>query len=166
VINSFERCFIVVDGLDECHEKDGFRDELLLTLKELQKRTKANVLATSRGGIPRILEHFEEVPQVHIQASNSDIDLYLDDQIPRILPILGHRPPRPEPKLEDFDREIPNPEASNTKGEKTEEHNEEEPAYELSSEEVIKQEDPDHDSYNYKLHEDIKDAIRKVADGT
>ena len=103
---------------------------------------------------------------MQIQASNSDIDMYLDDQIPRILPILGNRPARPEPEQEVHIAEDASPVSTAANADSGEGQSKELPVQEPSPAAVPSQEGPDHDSYNYELHEDIKDAIRKVADGT
>jgi len=91
VVNMYESCFIVIDALDECDESNGIRKDLLVTLKELRKSTRANILVTSRD-IPIIRGYVEGGRQLRIRASDHDIEEYLHARIPQALPeLIGNR---------------------------------------------------------------------------
>ncbi|KAH8707494.1 hypothetical protein GQ44DRAFT_763661 [Phaeosphaeriaceae sp. PMI808] len=88
IASIYERCFIVVDGLDECTDDEGVRDFLLETLIKLQRSSDVNILATSRD-IQHIQYYFKDCSQIRIKAQDNDIGQYLDHRIPRVLPLLA-----------------------------------------------------------------------------
>jgi hypothetical protein len=90
IVSGLKRCFIVVDGLDECTDDDGMRSFLLKTLTELRKVSGANVLTMSRD-IHHIRDHFsaESCLEIEVKAPDHDIGMYLNHQIPRVLPLLA-----------------------------------------------------------------------------
>jgi Cdc6-like AAA superfamily ATPase len=80
VAAKYSRVFIVVDALDECQVSDGCRMRLLLEIFNLQVRSGANILATSRF-IPEIAEKFNGSPSLEIRARDEDVQKYLDGRI-------------------------------------------------------------------------------------
>jgi hypothetical protein len=90
VVSRLERCFIVVDGLDECTDDDGVRSFLLKTLTELRQVSGASVLIMSRD-IHHIRNHFraDSCLEIEVKAPDHDIGMYLSRQIPRVLPLLA-----------------------------------------------------------------------------
>jgi hypothetical protein len=70
--------FIVVDALDECLDKT--RAELLMKIRELQRRAKASLLATSRH-ISNIEQLFAGDARLEIQADKEDVGKFIDSQI-------------------------------------------------------------------------------------
>jgi hypothetical protein len=90
VISKFGRCFIVVDGLDECTDDEGMRTFLLETLTELRQSSCVNILAMTRD-VQRIRDHFsaENCLEIEVEAPDHDIGIYLDDRIPRVIPRLA-----------------------------------------------------------------------------
>jgi Cdc6-like AAA superfamily ATPase len=93
IASSSERCFIIVDGLDECANDEGMRSFFLETLAELQQSSDANILIMSRD-IQHIENYFqaENRLQIEIKAPDDDIRKYLDHRIPRVLPFLASNP--------------------------------------------------------------------------
>jgi Cdc6-like AAA superfamily ATPase len=87
VMKSYDRCFFIVDALDECQETKY----LLQTLKHLSLKTDVNILATCRDGNPRIRKHFQANPSLQIKASDPDIERYLDAQVPEVLSEMGNQ---------------------------------------------------------------------------
>lgn len=89
IVSSHERCFIVVDGLDECREDDGVREHLLQILERLRATLGANILVTSRY-IQQLLNHFRDhgYPRIDIKASHEDMNRFLDDRISQVSPVL------------------------------------------------------------------------------
>lgn len=77
-IGSLDGVFIVIDALDECSDKT--RTELLMKMRELQRRTKASLLATSRH-IGNIEQHFAEDSQLEIRADEDDVGKYINSQL-------------------------------------------------------------------------------------
>lgn len=48
VAGTYERCFLIIDGVDECQEHGGIRKKLLEIVCQLPDFTSSNVLVTSR----------------------------------------------------------------------------------------------------------------------
>jgi hypothetical protein len=89
-VSSFDRCFIVVDGLDECTDDEGMRSFLLETVTELQQLSGANILTMSRN-IQHIRHYFNArgCMQIKIRAPDHDMGMYLDHRMLRVLPLLA-----------------------------------------------------------------------------
>jgi hypothetical protein len=81
VTGSQGRVFLVVDALDEC--SDETRRELLAKLQELQTKSKASLLITSRR-IDDIERQFAGDPQLEIRASEEDVEKYIDKQLVKL----------------------------------------------------------------------------------
>ena len=73
----YSRSFIVVDALDECQTSGGCRTKLLTEIFALQAKSAANIFSTSRF-IPEIEVQFKNSMRLEIQASNHDVQRYLD----------------------------------------------------------------------------------------
>jgi Cdc6-like AAA superfamily ATPase len=88
-ITSNERCFVVVDGLDECREDEGVRDRLLEILEYLRAAMGVNILFTSRY-IQQLLDYFDmnSYLRIDIKASPEDMNHFLHDRIPQASPVL------------------------------------------------------------------------------
>jgi ankyrin repeat protein len=81
VSRNYSRIFIIIDALDECQFVDGCRMRLLSEIFQLQTKTGANVLATSRP-IPEINRVFEgRCVLLEIRASDEDVGNYLDNHM-------------------------------------------------------------------------------------
>jgi Cdc6-like AAA superfamily ATPase len=78
---SYSQIFLVVDALDEC--RDEPRRTLLSTIRTMQRQCHVNLMATSRP-ITHITNEFDKDIILAIDASNDDIDRYLDGQVPRL----------------------------------------------------------------------------------
>jgi tRNA uridine 5-carbamoylmethylation protein Kti12 len=74
------RAYIVIDALDECQTSDGCRSKLVAEILDLQTKTGANFLATSRF-IPEIEDEFEGRVSKEILANDNDVGTYLDGHI-------------------------------------------------------------------------------------
>ena len=74
ICETYERCFIVIDALDECKHQ-AHRKEIVQLLKSLP-RTKTSVFVTSRLHAHDIKEYFEDALRVEVEASESDIKRY------------------------------------------------------------------------------------------
>jgi Cdc6-like AAA superfamily ATPase len=78
IVADYSRVFIIIDALDEYQISDGGRERFLAKLFDLQARTGANLLATSRL-IPETVREFEgRSTRLEIRASNNDLQRYLD----------------------------------------------------------------------------------------
>jgi Cdc6-like AAA superfamily ATPase len=77
IVAGYSRVFIIVDALDECQGSNGGRKRFLAELFDLQARTGASLLTTSRF-IPEIVKEFEERSvRLEIRASDDDLQRYL-----------------------------------------------------------------------------------------
>lgn len=80
VVKSFDRTFVVVDGLNECPQwDDDIRGGLVGTIRHLQERAPVSFLATSRD-IPIILEEFQNDIALEITARKEDVAKYLESR--------------------------------------------------------------------------------------
>jgi hypothetical protein len=90
IVSSSERCFIVVDGLDECTDDEGMKSFLLETLTELRQSSDASILTLCRN-VQHIRNHFsgQGCLEIEVKAPDHDISVCLGHQIPRVLPLLA-----------------------------------------------------------------------------
>jgi hypothetical protein len=79
----YSKVFIVVDALDECAGDDGTRALLLATLNALQTTNAINLMVTSRP-ILKIERMFQDVIQLEVRASDSDVGKYIEGQMSRL----------------------------------------------------------------------------------
>jgi len=79
----YSKVFIVVDALDECQASDGCRTKFLKEIFAFQAKSRANLFTTSRY-IPEINEHFKDSMWLEIQASDHDVQRYLDNHISQL----------------------------------------------------------------------------------
>lgn len=77
-VQSYRKVLIIIDALDECVEVGGTRRELVNELQKLQP--KVNLLVTSRD-IPNIRRQLGGAARLEIQASDEDIQKYIEDRI-------------------------------------------------------------------------------------
>jgi Cdc6-like AAA superfamily ATPase len=85
--------YLVVDAVDEC--SDNTRREFLKSIGELQNKTKARLLVTSRhiDHIERQLEQqFAGHTRLEIRADAEDIEKYLDGQIVKLHKFVQNDP--------------------------------------------------------------------------
>jgi hypothetical protein len=80
VLAMYQRVFIAIDALDECHNADGSRSNFLSEIFRLEKSHFANIFATSRE-IPEISERFSNRARLDIRARDEDLRLYLEGLI-------------------------------------------------------------------------------------
>jgi hypothetical protein len=83
VATVYSRVFIIVDALDECQVLDGCRSNFLSEIFDLQAKTGANFLATSRF-IQDISRKFERSLSLTIRATDEDVQTYLAAQMNRL----------------------------------------------------------------------------------
>jgi Cdc6-like AAA superfamily ATPase len=92
VVADYSRAFIIIDALDECQVSDGGRQRLLAEMFNLQTKTGANLLATSRF-IPETVKKFEgNSTRLEIRASDDDLRRYLDGHISRLPSFVSRSP--------------------------------------------------------------------------
>jgi Cdc6-like AAA superfamily ATPase len=90
IVADYSRTFIIIDALDECQISDGGRRRFLAELFNLQVRTRANFLATSRF-IPEIEKEFTgRSTKLEIRASDDDLQTYLDGHMLRLPSFVSH----------------------------------------------------------------------------
>lgn len=90
IIANYSRTFIIIDALDECQISDGGRRQFLAELFNLQARTGANFLATSRF-IPEIEKEFTgRSTKLEIRASDDDLQTYLHGHMLRLPSFVSH----------------------------------------------------------------------------
>jgi polyhydroxyalkanoate synthesis regulator protein len=96
VIKSHGPVYLVVDAIDEC--SDNTRSKFLKIIGELQKKTRARLLVTSRH-IDHIERQFERqfagYTPFEIRADAEDIEKYLDGQIVKL-----HKSIQDDPSLQ------------------------------------------------------------------
>jgi Cdc6-like AAA superfamily ATPase len=97
VVDCYDKVYIVIDALDEC--QDGSRRQLLTKLTELRTGRDIHLMATSRH-IPEIEVEFNRALQLDVQASEEDVERFVNGQIHR-LPRCVQR----DPELQDKVRE-------------------------------------------------------------
>lgn len=78
-LSSFSEAFLVIDALDEYLDNDRTRDALLAEIRKLQPRLR--LLVTSRPNVKNLALNFDNVTQLEIRASDSDIKRYLESEI-------------------------------------------------------------------------------------
>ena len=83
VCSTYTSIFIVVDGLDECSDREGARGQLIDKLHQLQTRKDIRLLFTSRF-IPEITRKFDSKSILEIRASEEDVKRFVAGQIPRL----------------------------------------------------------------------------------
>ncbi|QGA20934.1 hypothetical protein EYB26_008644 [Talaromyces marneffei] len=80
VATSYSRTFVIVDALDECQVSNECRTRLVLEMLRFQRKTGANLFATSRF-IHEIESSFHNSPILEIRANDEDVQKYLDDRL-------------------------------------------------------------------------------------
>ncbi|GES63994.1 purine and uridine phosphorylase [Aspergillus terreus] len=81
---SYDKVFIIIDGMDEYHPlKPEEREMLLYELFKLQERSAVNILVTSRF-IPEIAHIFKDLPSLEIRACGGDVLSYASSRIPAL----------------------------------------------------------------------------------
>lgn len=91
LVQRYRRVYILMDAMDECVGDGDVNNcvDVLDRIFRLQRSTtNVKLLATTRW-VPRIIEHFQDCPQLEIRAHREDIEQYLDHNIPR-LPVKPH----------------------------------------------------------------------------
>jgi hypothetical protein len=83
VCSNYTRVYIVVDALDECSNQEGTRSQIVEKLRNLQLKTNARLLFTSRF-IPEIEEIFRSNPMLEVRASNEDVTRFVIGQWSRL----------------------------------------------------------------------------------
>lgn len=79
----YSSVFIVIDALDECPKHNDCRTRLLYEIFRLQSKTGAKLFATSRD-IPDIRREFAGCLSVEVRASDEDLQVYLNGNMPRL----------------------------------------------------------------------------------
>ena len=93
VTKSCDRVFLVVDAVDECSVNT--RREFLKNISELQNKTKARLLVTSRhvDDIERQFERqFAGHARLEIRADTGDLEKYLDGQLVNLSECVQNNP--------------------------------------------------------------------------
>lgn len=78
ISKSFDRVFIVIDALDECNE--NVRERLLRSIRKAQSGAEISLIVTSRR-VPNVEDEFKEELHQAIEASEGDIETFLDCRI-------------------------------------------------------------------------------------
>ncbi|KAF4912025.1 GA-binding protein subunit beta-2 [Colletotrichum fructicola] len=81
---SLSRVFIVLDGLDECQATLDCHTRLLSCLYNLQTKTQASILITSRP-TSEVEIIFSGCLKQEIKAKASDVDKYVESRLPKVL---------------------------------------------------------------------------------
>jgi Cdc6-like AAA superfamily ATPase len=91
VTSNYSRVFIIVDAVDECQVKNGWRKEFLTKIFNLQTNHRANLFATSRF-IPEIEKQFEGSMRLEIRARKNDVQKYINEHMSRLRPFVSENP--------------------------------------------------------------------------
>ena len=89
IISCYSKVYIVLDGLDECADKDGTRSELIAKLRSLQSRADINLMVTSRF-VSRVEQSFKGFPMLEIRASDADVKQFVAGQMNRLPNYVRH----------------------------------------------------------------------------
>lgn len=73
VCRSFEKCFVVIDALDECQK--GYRRDFLHIVNVLNMET-VQLFVTTRPHSHDIRQHFKDIVNIEVAASEFDIRSY------------------------------------------------------------------------------------------
>ena len=87
---AYERCFIVIDALDECKHQN-YRKEIVRVLTGLPT-AKISLFVTSRPHHHDIKQYFEDALRIDVEASEADIKHYCSHMIevsPNIADIMS-----------------------------------------------------------------------------
>ena len=76
---AYERCFIVIDALDECKHQNH-RKEIIRVLKGLPT-ARISLFVTSRPHHHDIRQYFEDTLRIDVEASETDIKQYCSHMI-------------------------------------------------------------------------------------
>ena len=76
---AYERCFIVIDALDECKHQ-SHRKEIVRALKNLSTE-KTSVLVTSRPHPHDVEQYFDDALRMNVEATEADIKQYCSRMI-------------------------------------------------------------------------------------
>jgi len=83
VVSSYEKVFVVVvDGLDECSDKDGSRGKFLEGIFDLQDGHEVRLFLTSRC-VPEISGMFDQAVSVDVDG-NDDFTVYMQYRMGRL----------------------------------------------------------------------------------
>jgi Cdc6-like AAA superfamily ATPase len=99
VVAKHATVYIVIDALDESHDSDGTRSQLLARLKALQVEHDVRIMATARF-LPEIQAEFLSAIKLEIQASDEDVRQYVAGQTHR-LPRCIQRDPALQAMMQD-----------------------------------------------------------------
>jgi Cdc6-like AAA superfamily ATPase len=80
---SYTTVFIVVDGLDECADRDNTRSQLIDELHKLQTSIDLRLIFTSRF-IFEITSKFKLHPMLEVRASDEDVRRFVAGQVLRL----------------------------------------------------------------------------------
>ena len=80
ICQDFDQVFIAIDALDECDEATR-RKYILPFLAALQKIPRVRLFVTSRPYPEDIRKALDPAPQIHVQASDADLRMYLRRRI-------------------------------------------------------------------------------------
>ena len=83
ILTNYSSVYIVVDALDECQEQDGTRSQLLIKLRELQRKGDVRLMVTSRF-IPDIEDEFKLALRLEVRASDADVKRFVIGQMYRL----------------------------------------------------------------------------------
>jgi ankyrin repeat protein len=83
ILTNYSSVYIVVDALDECQEKDGTRSQLLVKLRDLQRKADMRLMITSRF-IPDIENEFRLALRLEVRANDADVKRFVMGQISRL----------------------------------------------------------------------------------
>ena len=89
IISCYSKVYIVLDGLDECADKDGTRSELIAKLRSLQSGADINLMVTSRF-VSRVEQSFKGFPMLEIRASDADVKQFVAGQMNRLPNYVRH----------------------------------------------------------------------------
>jgi Cdc6-like AAA superfamily ATPase len=92
VVAGYSRAFIIIDALDECQVSDRARNDFVRGLFDLQAKTRASLLVTSRL-IPEITEVFKGSVTLEIHAHDGDLHKYLDGNVSELPSFVRKSPP-------------------------------------------------------------------------
>ena len=81
VLTLFSKVFIIIDGIDECDERDILIPELVAAASS-RGSTSLSLIVTSRDS-PEISEIFSNSARLEVRASDADIRRYVEHRIDR-----------------------------------------------------------------------------------
>jgi hypothetical protein len=83
ILQTYNRAFIIVDGLDECRAQNGWVSKIMAKLSQYQVRFRASVLITSRP-VQDLIKKQGQYASINIRATAGDVRKYVSSRLKQL----------------------------------------------------------------------------------